>query len=385
MSMSNEISDWYIPTTEAVAQYDEVLRKIDAAVQDYGAPEKPSAQGFRPSALGDIEPELGKLLHAYAFQNGTRYWVRPQDRRLIDSAPFLKGTGTQIGPPAGHVPKYRDGVEIFETAEFVPWKSKKIRERLINVLHFGYLSLPKAEALAEQFGIELIASPVQIDIMKDIEWSVPMAVSWIAWRDADRTLLTCEKYRRQQESFEQVERKSSQTGELYPVWRLRRAYPESIENLKQVNPTSASDISEAWEKLKNALSAATNAVSSGLPFDCPPTVSIPFLAWKHMKEITAVQPDGTEPKYRSHPSEWYEVRIQRQFVTDQFKDDEKGEGAKYLAVKKAIENLWPGGSIPTTIPAKERDNQIIQHFRANNMGTVSPRTISSVLKEIKPS
>ena len=73
-----------------------------------------------------------------------------------------------------------------------------IRDRLIRRVRIGEITPEEAEAEAERQGfgpLETKPDPVDFDPSQMPNWSVPMALAWIAWRTIEAVREHCADYR----------------------------------------------------------------------------------------------------------------------------------------------------------------------------------------------
>ncbi len=420
-----EIPEGYIPVRRAFLEHVNLLKAIAADPDKKADPDSFLPTMLEMIAVRDILQDFGVALPANIFsRDGTRIWLQPQDWDPAGYPHSLILSDVIINETSGPVAKYQGRTPVFAKEQFRAWQLRKAKNQLIDDLADGLTDPVEAMERASAHGIELVKKPdpAKFDVMNMAYWTVPMALAWIVWRDAEQTLMACNEFREQNESLRKVEEYIPRGSDKpRTVWLHERQSKESIDSLANRDSSRRDSVTKAWVSLRNVLSTSPELLTNGRPEILKSAEAIPSTAWIAMHEVDRTNsPYWAEPYYSNHPKKWYEVRVLREFVIWKFpvsgqpsilheaetvekpelsfalqKSNINAAPGETVAVKEkrsqtnrrtpaidaaraAIKDLWPSGSIPP-ITSKARDNQIIKWCNDRRINT-SPNSIRAALK-----
>lgn len=189
------------------------------------------------------------------------------------------------------------------------------REDLFDLLKFDHARPEQAEAEAARRGWAPLAAepdPAKFDPMTEPQWTLVMAMAWIATRSVDAVRLMWNKYRAEYPVWRRKEWRDGPGGKVFKGWLLYFLEPATslglellvvIEGMKEdgrlvvMSATGARDA--LWEALQEGLLPATGKVRQG-----GDRVTIPAEEWQsllprseHRDEVgrQSAQADYVEP------------------------------------------------------------------------------------------
>jgi hypothetical protein len=75
------------------------------------------------------------------------------------------------------------------------------RDELAEALQYGRMKPEEAEAKLKELGLPPLApqpDPANLNPMREVWWTLPMTVAWIAWRTSEDVRDVWDEYRREQ-------------------------------------------------------------------------------------------------------------------------------------------------------------------------------------------
>lgn len=270
-------------------------------------------------------------------------------------------------------------------------RSGSRRAYLIDAVRFGKLEPQEAEQQAAKLGLQPLASqpePAAFDPMQEPFWSLPMALAWIICRDAEAVRFQWDSYRK--ECWDWRPTNSRLPDGRVMCWQLEQRppaktdFPSLLEYLcqskHQLNGVDAKR--ELWRSLQ-AGEIQAYGVSLKKLHDKP----IPARLWKNLDDRPGAVPTygvkGSSDAYR-------DVRVESAAVLGRWPANSaeikeakaaRGRYAKEAALK-ALEALWPDGSIPA-VNAKARNDAIKEWCKSNGHHPPGDRTINRAIKTFR--
>jgi hypothetical protein len=176
------------------------------------------------------------------------------------------------------------------------------RDEIAEALQYGRMKPEEAEARLKELGLPPLApqpDPATFNPMREVWWSLPMTVAWIAWRNSADVRDAWDAYRREQ-SFWIFERwRVGFDGPVHEGYNLKPGEPATLSRLALTEiyrrregtlPKEAISIKDAKASLWTALSLGA-LEATGKPIRSGPRIIIPEQEWR---DLVDVERDGRD-------------------------------------------------------------------------------------------
>lgn len=108
------------------------------------------------------------------------------------------------------------------------------RDELFDQLKYGKIDPATAEAEARRLGLDPLQPVVDLsrfDPAREVQWTLPMAVAWIAYRSLDNVRNSWNAYREQCWDWFHRKWRLGPDGEIFEGWVLEQRRPETMARL----------------------------------------------------------------------------------------------------------------------------------------------------------
>ena len=351
MPMADLIPDGYITCREAFQTYVTIIH--DAKFMSLVGPKYDPQDGEQLKAAlawkdnwnGRCD-EFEKLFLAFFAKGELEALVRvppsnenirilPDDWRLASTWPDCPfRTDRILAFNDSPLAKFDKRIPFLSKAEFTVWLKGELRKHLLNELKYGRIELEIAKARARALGIELERrpDPSMFDPMSESDWTLPMVVAWIAFKDIEKVRGQMNSWRAVTEDL--VER--TQTGLHSPdlkVWKVRpvqnamlrlMAFEEAIQwdsggNLAG-NQEMEKLIEGAIKQLWNQLGSGGLVARGKLPYR--PRQEIPKHYWQDLQRNNQdfiedyVSRSVQGENWLDSEEKWFDVTVPREDVLE---------------------------------------------------------------------
>ena len=325
---SDKIPVGYLSVQRAFIKTAQIIGAVASVGTATDDPGKPFQFAHENLAAGDILRDLRSgFLAAFVFDAKINkdYWIEPTNweadpfpERCFLSATILSEGDHGLG-------KFKGSTPLVRLVEFETWKLGIARDQLFDDLAQGLTNPKEAEAKAKTVGVVLLDQPDEskFDPMTESHWTIPMAVSWIAWETISRTRAAWDKYRQERKSFIPFENVRI-AGDSQPrtIWLPKPLSPASISDLHgsveqalwqnrsdmQLDEPMKMPILQAQEKLWRGLQAGKLQAVGRAASSHSAYKEIPTSRWLGMKEIVRGK---QTPIYVDEEISWHDVLIER--------------------------------------------------------------------------
>ena len=183
-------------------------------------------------------------------------------------------------------------------------QQRQARYQLIQRAFYGEITAAEAEAEADRLGIGPLASEPPADDFDPIvadRWSLPMAVSWIAWRSTDKVREAWPAYAAECQDWRYAKRRVGFDGDVHDSYFLEPRRPSTLmwlemhqiltlDELGSTDAPAAIGVADAkrvlWQSLRRG---AIQATATHRQRD--ERIVIPIEAWD---DLEATEDDGRE-------------------------------------------------------------------------------------------
>lgn len=169
-------------------------------------------------------------------------------------------------------------------------------DELSEALLYGRMTPNEAEAKLKDLGLPPLApqpDPADYSPMREVSWTLPMTVAWIAWRTSADVREAWDKFRSEGSLWMHEPWRLGFEGPVNEGWHRRPRPPASISILRLSEiyrrrhatlPEGASTIDEALDLLWKAAEAGA-LVGTGKPNAFEPPMKIPEHGWRDLAPV----------------------------------------------------------------------------------------------------
>jgi len=180
------------------------------------------------------------------------------------------------------------------------------RDELIGKVNYGELTPDEAEAEAKRLKLAPLRSlpdPRDFNPAKEAQWSLPMAVAWIAFRNLGDVREWWDKYRTQCWEWYWRKWRVGPDGEIHEGWFLEQRHnptlalmgiASALDERPDRDPKYSMTIGEAKAALWTALQTDC-FTASGVDQECGRRVPIPALTWYQLRYFEHNDRDELRP------------------------------------------------------------------------------------------
>jgi hypothetical protein len=183
---------------------------------------------------------------------------------------------------------------------------RNVRDELIERVKYGELTPAEAEAEAKRLNLpalEYQPDPKDFDPAKEAQWSLTMAVAWIAYRKIKMVREWWDKYRRECWDWHWRKWRVGPDGDIHEGWFLeQRHHPtlalmgiaSALYDRCDRDPKYSMTVAEAKTALWTALQTDC-FTASGVEQSCGRRVPIPALSWYQLRYVEQNDRDEVRP------------------------------------------------------------------------------------------
>jgi hypothetical protein len=225
------------------------------------------------------------------------------------------------------------------------------RDEISDSVQRGRMTPDEAEAKLKELGLRPLApdpDPADFEVMAERWWTLPMTITWIAWRLPEEVARTSEAFRSRASFWEQG--RWTDGAAVYDGFILRPGKPanllylKTIESAHQVHarlPPGAITITRAEQILWKALSERA-LEGTGVRFKTGERGPIPKNEWDELEIVVEKNRDVLRCRNGRSPAtdEYYDVLFKRTSVLAVWPAQKSDELA--IALPKTISPFEPG-------------------------------------------
>src|SRR5262245_17279853 len=120
------------------------------------------------------------------------------------------------------------------------WKAAPVmstdpRDEIAEAVQYGRMTPEEAEAKLKELGLPALApqpDPVNFYPMREVWWTLPMTVAWIAWRNSAEVRGAWDKFRREGSVWIWQRCQIGFDGPVYEGWMNKPLQPASLSLLR---------------------------------------------------------------------------------------------------------------------------------------------------------
>jgi hypothetical protein len=166
-------------------------------------------------------------------------------------------------------------------------------DELAEALQYGRMKPEEAEAKLKELGLPPLApqpDPANLNPMREVWWTLPMTVAWIAWRTSEDVRDVWDEYRREQTVWLFERWRVGFDGPVHEGFMLKNKRHATLSELRLSEiyrqqhgalPEGAISIDDARGKLRTALSAAATQ-ATGISTSTHAREIIPDYEWRDL-------------------------------------------------------------------------------------------------------